>query len=193
MSVRPTSLEAWLAMQADGGRRLSELHRTALKTLWEVHPKALTGKEMDQIHGSDSYHKRMSELKDWGVATDLAEGAAPGSKPVKRQCTVTGAMVVEWRATFAPLRSQAEYDLANAARQAQEEVEDRSPPRRAAQEARREEQLLAVVAALRAYTTGDRCNPPCRNGSQRSLSFEPTPRALCRFCAGIEALRQVER
>jgi hypothetical protein len=183
MSVRPTSIEAWESLQT----QLTELMLKAFRALWNAQPKGLTGKEVDAIYGSDTYHKRMSELKDWGVATDLAEGAAPGSDPVTRRCTAskTNEMAVEWRVTGDLPRSRTEYEAAKEARIERERIANGLQP---SQKAR----MRAVVAALRRYTTGDRCSCVAQTVMQVPGFGKSTPHEPCRFCAATQAIRHME-
>jgi hypothetical protein len=87
MSVRKTSIEVYHKIKAEG--LLSTMRFAVYEELFLRGP--MTGKELDKALGTDSAHKRLSELKALGVVED--------SEPRTRRCKVSGENVVEWDVT----------------------------------------------------------------------------------------------
>ncbi len=85
--TRQTSIDVYHRIKADG--LLSRMRWNVYDILFREGP--LTGKELDKKMGTDSAHKRLSELKVLGVIADSAEKV--------RECSVSGEMVVEWDVT----------------------------------------------------------------------------------------------
>lgn len=87
--VRQTSIDVYHRIKAEG--LLSKMRWEVYDVLFREGP--LTGKELDRKLGTDSAHKRLSELKQLGVIADSGEKVRP--------CTVSGELVVEWDVTAA--------------------------------------------------------------------------------------------
>jgi hypothetical protein len=86
-AVRKTSIEVYHKIKAEG--LLSKMRFAVYEELFLRGP--MTGKELDKALGTDSAHKRLSELKALGVVED--------SEPRTRSCEVSGENVVEWDVT----------------------------------------------------------------------------------------------
>lgn len=85
--IRQTSIDVYTKIKAEG--LLSRMRWRVYEALYLNGP--LTGKELDQLLGTDSAHKRLSELKALGVIEDSGEKV--------RACRVSGENVIEWDVT----------------------------------------------------------------------------------------------
>lgn len=85
--IRQTSIDAYNNIKANG--LLSEMRFRVYEALFINGP--LTGKELDKMLGTDSAHKRLSELKALGCIDDSGE--------LTRTCKVSGERVIEWDVT----------------------------------------------------------------------------------------------
>lgn len=87
MTIRQTSIDVYTKIKSEG--LLSRMRWLAYEALYLNGP--LTGKELDQLLGTDSAHKRLSELKTLGVIDDSGERI--------RACRISGENVIEWDVT----------------------------------------------------------------------------------------------
>lgn len=96
MAIRQTSIDVYTKIKAEG--LLSRMRWRVYEALYLNGP--LTGKELDQLLGTDSAHKRLSELKALGVIADSGESVRP--------CRVSGENVIEWDVTAnLPVKTEA--------------------------------------------------------------------------------------
>lgn len=83
--IEPTSRKAYREIKREG--LLSDARMRVYEALCTE--GAMTGRELDEYLGSESAHKRLSELESLGVAESVE----------KRKCSITGRTAKLWRTT----------------------------------------------------------------------------------------------
>lgn len=87
--TRPTSAAAYRAV-IDSGLLNAQQHR-AFDALYS-YSNGVTGRELERAIGSTDGHKRLTELRDMGIAEELEP----------RRCQVSGHRAIVWRARAVP-------------------------------------------------------------------------------------------